>query len=282
MLGISLRRTESAKPFGMFPAERINDKEGRWNSAAPLGKEKNMAITVNNNPASYVDSTGGTHTINPTTGKETVVHSYSYNSKTEPEKATYAYKLKKFNEWHPETEAGDGTALGARKAYLEKQAAKEASGETSDSAAGSSSLTVVHSGDDAGDEEDYQEYLDQKALLDENLAASEKRRQETYERESGEVSGDADADLRSAYIANRTSQRQLPQVMAAKGLSGGAVKSAFRSTAAEYSAARQAASEERDRELASLREALTQGLEKDAENYTSKLATLKRRYADVL
>jgi hypothetical protein len=70
--------------------------------------------------------------------------------------------------------------------------------------------------------------------------------------------------------------------MAAKGLSGGAVKSAFRSTEAEYSAARQAASEERDRELASLREALTQGLEKDAENYTSKLATLKRRYADVL
>jgi hypothetical protein len=108
-----------------------------------------MAITVNNNPASYVDSTGGTHTINPTTGKETVVHSYSYNSKTEPEKATSAYKLKKFNEWHPETEAGDGTALGARKAYLEKQAAKEASGETSDSTAGSSSLTVVHSGDDA-------------------------------------------------------------------------------------------------------------------------------------
>jgi len=32
----------------------------------------------------------------------------------------------------------------------------------------------------------------------------------------------------------------------------------------------------------SLREALTQGLEKDAESYTSRLATLKRRYADVL
>ncbi|HXK78175.1 MAG TPA: hypothetical protein PKY19_06825 [Oscillospiraceae bacterium] len=239
-----------------------------------------MAITVNNNSVSYVDSTGGTHTINSTTGKETVVHSYSYNSKDESEKATYAYQLEKFNEWHPDTEAGDGTALGAKKAYLEKQAAKEA-GETSASTTGSSSLTTVRSGEDT-DDEDYQEYLDQKTLLDENLAASEKRRQETYERESGEVSDDADADLRSAYIANRTSQRQLPQVMAAKGLSGGAVKSAFRSTETEYSAARQAASEERDRELASLQEALTQGLEKDTESYTSKLAALKRRYADVL
>ena len=240
-----------------------------------------MAIKVVNNPVSYVDSTGGTHTTNPTTGKETVVHSYSYNSRDEPAKATYAYQLKKFNEWHPETAAGDGTALGAKKTYLEKQAAKEASGKNSGGAAETSSLTVVRSGEEA-DDADYQEYLDQKTLLDETLAASEKRRRETYERESGESSEDAAADLRSAYIANRTSQRQLPQVMAAKGFSGGAVKSAFRSTAAEYSAARQAAAEERDRELASLREALTQGLEKDAESYTSRLAALKCRYADVL
>ncbi len=245
-----------------------------------------MAITVNNNPVSWVDSTGGTHTIDPKTGKETVVHSYSHSSKDEPEKATYAYKLKKFNEWHPDTVAGDGTSLGAKKAYLENQAAKEASGGSAKASSGgsakTSSLTTVTSGKNADAAAKYQENLDQKALLDETLASAGERRRETYGRESAETSGDAAADLRSAYIANRTSQRQLPQVMAAKGFSGGAVKSAFRDAATAYSAVRNAVAGERDRELASLQEALSQGLEKDAESYTSRLLTLKRRYAAVL
>lgn len=238
-----------------------------------------MAITVNNNPVSWVDSTGGTHTVDPATGRETVVHSYSHSSKDEPEKSTYSYKLKKFNEWHPDTVAGDGTSLGAKKAYLENQAAKEASGGS----VKTSALTTVTSGKNTGGSAaEYREYLDQKALLDETLAGAGERRRETYGRKSAETSEDAAADLRSAYVANRTSERRLPQVMAAKGFSGGAVKSAFQNAASEYNAVRGAALAERDRELASLQESLAQGLEKDAESYASRLATLKRRYAAVL
>lgn len=128
----------------------------------------------------------------------------------------------------------------------------------------------------------YQEYSEQKRLLDEKLASSAARRQETFDRSAAESEEDAAKALRGKYIANRTSARQLPQIAAAKGLSGGAVKSAFRGLSGEYSEARSTLSSERDRAVAKLLESYSQGNEKDQESYAERLAALRRKYASLL
>ena len=126
------------------------------------------------------------------------------------------------------------------------------------------------------------EYEEQVKMLDQNLAAAQSRRSETYNRAAAAEQEDAAAALRRKYVENRFAVKRLPQVAAAKGLSGGSVKNAFRSAAADYGEGRENLIRERDRAVAKLLEAYSQGSEKDYETYQSRLAALRRKYANVL
>ena len=126
------------------------------------------------------------------------------------------------------------------------------------------------------------EYDEQVKMLDQNFAAAQNRRSEAYNRSAAAEQEDAAAALRKKYVENRFAVKRLPQVAAAKGLSGGAVRSAFRRSAADYGEGRENLIKERDRAVAKLLEAYSQGTEKDSEAYQSRLAALHRKYADVL
>ena len=125
-------------------------------------------------------------------------------------------------------------------------------------------------------------YNEQKSLLDSRLAAANARRQATLERERAASEEETARALRSKYIENRVFAKQLPQIAAAKGLSGGAVRDAFRGLTGEYSAVRANLTAERDSAIAKLMEEYSQGAEKDSESYADKLAALRQKYADVL
>ena len=126
------------------------------------------------------------------------------------------------------------------------------------------------------------EYDEQVKMLDQNFAAAQNRRSEAYNRSAAAEQEDAAAALRKKYVENRFSVKRLPQVAAAKGLSGGSVKNAFRSAAESYGEGRENLIRERDRAVAKLLESYSQGSEKDYEAYRSRLAALRRKYADVL
>lgn len=126
------------------------------------------------------------------------------------------------------------------------------------------------------------EYNEQLRLLNQSFENAQSRRRETYDRSAAEKQEDAAAALRKKYVENRFAVKRLPQVAAAKGLSGGAVRSAFRRSAADYGEGRENLIKERDRAVAKLLEAYSQGTEKDSEAYQSRLAALRRKYADVL
>lgn len=126
------------------------------------------------------------------------------------------------------------------------------------------------------------EYDEQVKMLDQNFAAAQNRRSEAYNRSAAAEQEDAAAALRKKYVENRFTVKRLPQVAAAKGLSGGSVKNAFRSTAESYGEGRENLIRERDRAVAKLLESYSQGSEKDYEAYRSRLAALRRKYADVL
>ena len=126
------------------------------------------------------------------------------------------------------------------------------------------------------------EYDEQVKMLDQNFAAAQNRRSEAYNRSAAAEQEDAAAALRKKYVENRFTVKRLPQVAAAKGLSGGSVKNAFRSDAESYGEGRENLIRERDRAVAKLLESYSQGSEKDYEAYRSRLAALRRKYADVL
>lgn len=126
------------------------------------------------------------------------------------------------------------------------------------------------------------EYDEQVKMLDQNFAAAQNRRSEAYNRTAAAEREDAEAALRKKYVENRFTVKRLPQVAAAKGLSGGSVKNAFRSVAESYGEGRENLIRERDRAVAKLLESYSQGSEKDYEAYRSRLAALRRKYADVL
>ena len=127
-----------------------------------------------------------------------------------------------------------------------------------------------------------EEYDKEKELLDAALASSKKYRNETYERDTSEERADAEKALREKYISERIAKKQLPQVAAAKGLSGGYVKSAFAKRKGDYSAAAEKIMEERDKAIAKLTETYLRGDEKDEEKYAKSIESLKRRYSAVL
>ena len=126
------------------------------------------------------------------------------------------------------------------------------------------------------------EYDEQVKMLDQNFAAAQNRRSESYNRTAAAEREDAEAALRKKYVENRFTVKRLPQVAAAKGLSGGSVKNAFRFAAESYGEGRENLIRERDRAVAKLLESYSQGSEKDYEAYRSRLAALRRKYADVL
>ena len=126
------------------------------------------------------------------------------------------------------------------------------------------------------------EYDEQVKMLDQNFAAAQNRRSEAYNRSAAAEQEDTAAALRKKYVENRFTVKRLPQVAAAKGLSGGSVKNAFRSAVESYGEGRENLIRERDRAVAKLLESYSQGSEKDYEAYRSRLAALRRKYADVL
>ena len=126
------------------------------------------------------------------------------------------------------------------------------------------------------------DYNEQLRLLDERFENALNRRKETFERSAAEEREDAAAALRRKYVENRFAVKRLPQVAAAQGLSGGAVRSAFRRGEADYETGRKNLIAERDRAMAKLTEAYTQGSEKDYETYAARLNALRRKYANVL
>ncbi len=126
------------------------------------------------------------------------------------------------------------------------------------------------------------EYDEQLQLLGQSFAAAQSRRSEAYSRAAAAEQEDAAAALRKKYVENRFAVKRLPQVAAAKGLSGGAVRNAFRSAAADYGEGRENLIRERDRAAAKLLESYSQGSEKDYEAYQSRLAALRRKYSSVL
>ncbi len=126
------------------------------------------------------------------------------------------------------------------------------------------------------------DYNAEKNALDSKFASASARRQATLSREKTVTEEETAKALRSKYIENRFSAKQLPQIAAAKGLSGGAVRNAFKGLSGEYSAVRENLTAERDSTIAKLLEAYTQSEEKDSESYAEKLTALKRKYAEVL
>ncbi len=125
-------------------------------------------------------------------------------------------------------------------------------------------------------------YNEEKNALDSRLAAASARRKAKLDRERAETEEEAAKALRSKYIETRFSSKRLPQIAAAKGLSGGAVRDAFRGLTGEYSAVRENLTAERDSAIAKLLETYSHSEEKDSESYAEKLAVLRRKYADVL
>lgn len=122
------------------------------------------------------------------------------------------------------------------------------------------------------------QYQEELQLLDEKLQNSAARRKETLDRASSAEREDTEAALRQKYVENRLALKRMPQIAAAQGLSGGAVRSAFRKTDAAYATGRDNLVKERDRAVAKLLETYTQGKEKDYESYKSRLAALRRKY----
>lgn len=127
-----------------------------------------------------------------------------------------------------------------------------------------------------------EEYKEQKRLLDNKFSSLAERESESLAAEKAETEEVSAAALRSRYVAERTALRKLPQVAAAGGLSGGAVKSAFRTSGDNYRSAREKLISERDKTVAKLVGEYSQSGEKNAESYAEKLAALKRRYYNVL
>jgi len=126
------------------------------------------------------------------------------------------------------------------------------------------------------------DYNAEKGSLDSRLASASARRRAALDREKTATEEETAKALRNKYIESRVSARRLPQIAAAKGLSGGAVKNVFRGISGQYSAVRENLTAERDRAIAKLVEEYSQGEAKDSENYAEKLAALKRKYAEVL
>ena len=126
------------------------------------------------------------------------------------------------------------------------------------------------------------DYNEEKGWLDSRLASSRARREETFRREKAASEEETARALRRKYLENRLSAKRLPQIAAARGLSGGAVRNAFRGLTGEYSAVRENLTAERDGAIAKLVEEYSQGEAKDSESYAEKLAALRKKYAEVL
>lgn len=121
-------------------------------------------------------------------------------------------------------------------------------------------------------------YVKERGDLLAGYSGNAARRDETYARETGEVSADVSRELREAYVAAKNSGRQLPQVMSAKGLSGGVSDLEARRAQSGYNALRGELTAERDKRLAALQEEYLQGGQKDREAYQLKLNALNKRY----
>ncbi len=121
-------------------------------------------------------------------------------------------------------------------------------------------------------------YVKERGDLLAGYSGNAARRDETYARETGEVSADVSQELREAYVAAKNSGRQLPQVMSAKGLSGGVSDLAARRVQSGYNTLRSELTAERDKRLAALQEEYLQGGQKDREAYQLKLNALNKRY----
>lgn len=126
------------------------------------------------------------------------------------------------------------------------------------------------------------DYNEQKRLLDISFSSLAEREAKNLAAEKAEAEEASAAALRSRYVAERTALRKLPQVAAAGGLTGGAVKSAFKTAADSYGSAREKVISERDKAISKLLTEYSQNGDKNAESYAEKLSALRRRYYNVL
>lgn len=127
-----------------------------------------------------------------------------------------------------------------------------------------------------------EDYNEEKAFLEGRLAAENALRNAELNSERALSEAETAKALRSKYIENRFSAKRLPQIAAAKGLSGGGVKNAFRDLEGNYSAVRANLEAERNSAIAKLVAKYEREGMKDSGSYADKLMALKRKYAEVI
>jgi hypothetical protein len=119
-----------------------------------------------------------------------------------------------------------------------------------------------------------QAYEAQLSAIREAQAAQERARREALGYAQGSVNQNSDEALRQAYIQSRKAQRDMPQQLAAQGISGGLSESTAASLQNQYGENRNELEQARQQALAQLASEYASGAATDASGYNMQIANI--------
>ena len=119
-----------------------------------------------------------------------------------------------------------------------------------------------------------QAYEAQLSAIREAQAAQERARREALGYAQSSVSQNSDEALRQAYIQSRIAQRDMPQQLAAQGISGGLSESTLASLQNQYGENRNELEQARQQALAQLASEYAAGAATDASTYNTQIANI--------
>lgn len=119
-----------------------------------------------------------------------------------------------------------------------------------------------------------QAYEAQLSAIREAQAAKERARREALGYAQGSVNQNSDEALRQAYIQARKAQRDMPQQLAAQGISGGLSESTAASLQNQYGENRNELEQARQQALAQLASEYASGAATDASGYNMQIANI--------
>lgn len=119
-----------------------------------------------------------------------------------------------------------------------------------------------------------QAYEAQLSAIREAQAAQERARREALGYAQGSVNQNSDEALRQAYIQARKAQRDMPQQLAAQGISGGLSESTAASLQNQYGENRNELEQARQQALAQLASEYASGAATDASGYNMQIANI--------
>lgn len=119
-----------------------------------------------------------------------------------------------------------------------------------------------------------QAYEAQLSAIREAQAAQERARREALGYAQSSVNQNSDEALRQAYIQSRKAQRDMPQQLAAQGISGGLSESTAASLQNQYGENRNELEQARQQALAQLASEYASGAATDASTYNTQIANI--------